>query len=507
MATPASSALSEVDGCFTRHVTGGAAPSAVWGIFDRNGLVHSGSAGTLTDGQAPGADTAYRIASCTKSFTAAALLSLRDEGRVNLDAPITAFVPSFSAVTLPSVDSPTPTIRMLLTMSAGLPTDDPWADRMEAMTVTELDGLLESGLSFDSIPGTQFAYSNLGYALLGRVIESASRQPYRELVSERFLQPLGLTRTGFDSDLPAADRVAIGTRRTPAIPGASGQTATSGAPWQPLPNSSPGVFSPIGGLFSTVRDLSTWARWLSAAFDETSSLGSTPSEPLSRASRRELQQLQRFSPRRGAHPTGYGFGLFVEHYPDHGPVISHSGGYPGFSAHMRWSPRTGLGIVAFENATSSRVSVPTSEAFDALLAASGGQSKPVIWSATRSAQQQITRLIHTWSDVTAHQLFAVNVPFDDSWEHRRSAIAAAIEEIGGLEADSPQNDRVPSRPDDERTGPDEESAAPSHLAWRIPGRAEHLRVEIQLNPENPPRVQTLKVTTEKAEKAEKAEPE
>ena len=86
--------------------------------------------------------TAYRIASCTKSFTAAAVLSLRDDGLLQLGDPITRFVPEFSGVTLPTADSPVPTIGMLLTMSAGFPTDDPWADRQEAMTDDQFTALL-----------------------------------------------------------------------------------------------------------------------------------------------------------------------------------------------------------------------------------------------------------------------------------------------------------------------------------------------------------------------------
>ena len=197
---------------FSEHHARGASPSVVWAVFDRTSLLHTDARGVLADGSIPGPDTAYRIASCTKSFTAAAILALRDEGRIGLDDPITRFVPAFSSVTLPTSDSPVPTIRMLLTMSGGLPTDDPWGDRQEAISDAELDALLHRGLSFDSIPGTRFAYSNLGYALLGRVISQASGIEYREFITHRFLTPLGLQQTGFDSTVPARAGVALGAR-------------------------------------------------------------------------------------------------------------------------------------------------------------------------------------------------------------------------------------------------------------------------------------------------------
>src|SRR5690606_38423635 len=119
------------------------------------------------------------------------------------------------------------------------------------------------------------------------------------------------------------------------------------------------------GLFSTVTDLARWAGWLASAF------AGDDSSILSAASRRELQQPHRLippeMPHHVGHPAGYGFGLFVDHYADLGPVISHSGGYPGFSAHMRWSQREGVGVIAFVNATFLRVPLTTSAAFDGLL--------------------------------------------------------------------------------------------------------------------------------------------
>lgn len=483
----ATAVLDAVDGAFVEHHARGAAPSAVWGVFDRQGLVRVGSCGELGDGTIPGPDTAYRIASCTKSFTATAVLALRDAGELNLDEPITRFVPDFSSVVLPSDDAPTPTIRMLLTMSAGLPTDDPWADRLEGISTDDLDSILRRGLSFESVPGTRFAYSNLGYALLGRVIEQAGGRPYRELVRELILEPLGLTGTGFDSSVAAGCGVANGN-------------SWRGGRWHTLPFSLPGAFSPIGGLFSTITDLSRWARWLAEAFDLSAS--DQGQAPLSRASRREMQQAQRFVPNLTQHPTGYGFGLFVEHYLRGHTVISHSGGYPGFSSHLRWSSTSGLGVVAFENASYSRVSVPATEAFD-LLNGSLLPNTPHVWAATRSAQAAVTALIREWSDGAAGRLFADNVPLDESFVRRRRSIARALTEIGGLDPVSvptlAQHRAATAHSNAATTaiGREEQSTGPAHLVWYLPGRAGRLRVEILLNPENPPRVQTLKVSPDR----------
>lgn len=477
-------ALDAVDAVFGEHFARGAAPSLAWGTFDRTGLVHFGSAGASPGGVRPSPDTAYRIASCTKSFTAAAVLALRDRGALALDDPITRYVPALSSVRLPQWDSAVPTVRMLLTMSGGLPTDDPWADRQEALGSAEFDDMLRRGVTFESTPGTRFAYSNLGYALLGRVVEQASGSAYRDLITELFLEPLGLTGTGFDASVAATGGVSPGTR-----------WLDSG--WQVLPFSGPGQFSPIGGLFSTVSDLSRWAAWLADAFDESVSDESTADArigTLSRASRREMQQQYRFVPTLPQHPTGYGFGLFVEQYPN-GPVVSHSGGYPGFSAHMRWSAAGGHGVVAFGNATHSRLSAATTRAFD-LLEAAAPHAPARVLPATRSAAGILTGLIHTWDDEAAHALFAGNVQLDESIERRRAVIAAAVSAVGGLAAPLTPTDAPPTDATATAIGPHERSASPAHLVWHIPGAAGRLRVEIRMTPEYPPRVQTFTVSAD-----------
>ena len=445
----------------------GHAPSAVWGVFDRSGLVATGSTGTLPDGATPTEHTAYRIASCTKSFVGASVLALRDAGELSLDDPITRYVPAFTAVTLPSTDSPTPTLRMLLTMSAGLPTDNPWGDRQESMTNDELDALLRAGLTFETVPGTVFAYSNLGFALVGRAIEAVAGASFIDFVTERFIRPLGLTGTGFDSTVPASGGVAVGTRWLDDH-------------WEPLPFSGPGAFSPIGGLFSTITDLTTWAGWLASAFDPNE----TADDLLSRSSRRELQQVQRFVSEPG-HPGGYGFGLHTNHHPDGDAITSHSGGYPGFSAHMRWSQTSGVGLVAFENATGSRVPLAVTEVLDHLVSSRKPKSIERVLPAVREAQQAATALIRNWSDEAADRLFSENVAMDDSYDRRRATIAKVVTRIGGLD------ESAAPRPQDER------SQSPSHLVWFIPGKAGRLRAELQLTPENPPRVQSLQVTLDR----------
>ena len=111
------------------HQRGGQ-PGMAYGIVAGGRLVHAGGFGARwLGGPAPGAGTVFRIASMTKSFTAAAVLALRDDGRLRLDDLAEKFVPELRGLALPSPDSPRVSVRHLLTMTAGFPTDDPWGDR------------------------------------------------------------------------------------------------------------------------------------------------------------------------------------------------------------------------------------------------------------------------------------------------------------------------------------------------------------------------------------------
>jgi CubicO group peptidase (beta-lactamase class C family) len=480
--------LAEVDGLFRERVERRTAPSTVWGVFDRGGLLASGGHGDRGDGRPPDEHTVYRIASCTKSVTAATLLALVAEGRVQLDVPVTDFVPAFADVTLPTPDSPVPTLRMLLTMAAGFPTDDPWADRQESISDAEFDAVLRDGLLFDSVPGTRFAYSNLGYALLGRVIAEVAGAPYPEVAAATVLRPLGLDDTVFRA---AESRGFVVT----------GVRPDAGA-WEPLPLTGPGAFSPIGGLFSTVSDLARWGRHLASAFaagpDEQPEPG-----PLSPADRRLMQQAMRVVPPSvvptSARATAYGFGLFVEQDPRFGELVSHSGGYPGFSAHMRWSVRDGVGVVAFENATQAKVSAAADHALDLVLTGRAHETPTPVpgpaagavpgtgrtTAATRAAQTAVSRLLAAWSDDLADAVCTPNVSSDVPYERRRRAIAEAVATVGADVTADPVA---------------EQSFAPSHLRWWLPGTAGRLRVEIRLAPLASGRVQTLNVTAEPNER-------
>jgi D-alanyl-D-alanine-carboxypeptidase/D-alanyl-D-alanine-endopeptidase len=294
------------------------------------------------------------------------------------------------------------------------------------------------------------------------VLERVSGRRYIDLVREDVLAPLGLTGIGYDRRVEAPGGIATGFARF-------------GGRWEPQPFAEPGAFSPIGGVFATPRALAAWAAWSADAWRPDAS-----DAVLAAASRRDAQ-----TPRIPIEGAGsYGYGLFVDEHPRHGRLVSHSGGYPGYGAHMRWHAATGLGVVVLENARYSGAAVPAAKALELVLdQVATPEAVPDVWPETFAARERIERLLRHWDDATAEALFAENIVLDESLERRRATIDALTARIG-LAQETPV---LPI----EQAAPS--SVTPAHLAWTVPGTTGALRVEIRLTPELHPTVQTLAV--------------
>jgi CubicO group peptidase (beta-lactamase class C family) len=452
----------------------GTQPGLAYGIVDAGRLVHAGGFGEQwLGGPAPGAGTVFRIASMTKSFTAAAVLALRDAGQLALDDLAEEFVPELRGLALPTPDSPRVSIRHLLTMTAGFPTDDPWGDRQQGLPLAGFSTLLASGLSFAWAPGTRFEYSNLGYAILGRVIAAVSGRAYPDFVRGRFLGPLGLARSGFEAAEFDPAHLARGYRHGPGG-------------WEELTPDGCGAFAPMGGVFSCVADLARWVGGFVGAFPPGEP-GAGGAHPLARATRREMQLPQvGLSPPAAARlpgdpaaggPESYGFGLFVEEHPVHGRIVGHSGGYPGFGSNMSWHPGTGIGVVVLANGTYAPAPLLAARLLDAVI----GQAPPARaaagpWPATLAAQREANKLLHHWSDARADRLFSENVALDEPYPDRRQRIGLVRERIGVFAEDR-------KRPP--------EFDSPAHCRWWLRGDHGTVQAEIKLTPERDPRVQSL----------------
>ena len=148
----------------------------------------------------------------TKAFTALTLLHLRDQGKVALQANAEDYIPEMRGWHYPTTDSPKIRVIDILGHTPGFVTDDPWGDRQTPIPESEFTAMLRKGIAFDHAPETAFSYSNLGFALVGRVIQNVERRPYSAVAGDLLLKPLGMTASGFNIANSPPERRAIGYR-------------------------------------------------------------------------------------------------------------------------------------------------------------------------------------------------------------------------------------------------------------------------------------------------------
>lgn len=409
-------------------------PSVVWGIVADGRLAHVGAAGSLHDGTAPTDRTVYRIASMTKSFTAAAILTLRDEGIMSLDDAIVDHAPELAAVASIEPGAATIRIRDLLSMSAGFATDDAWADRHLDITDDELDHAISAGLLFAGRPGDTYEYSNLGFGLLGRVVQRATGRRVQDLISERLVAPLGMVGTTWVQ--PQHDDWARPFCQIDDLAVADG------------PPLGDGGLGPMGGLWTTLADLARWVAWLDDAHRVEGS-----DDVLSRASRREMQQMHRFGGlEEHAGRTiaaGYGFGLDVHDDQRIGRSISHGGGLPGYGSTMRWLPGRRFGIIAFANITYAPMTTMGLAMIEVLADHDALPDRATVdGTLVHQLGAQLIELLGDWDDRTADRLFTDNVAQDDTYDRRRVEAQGWVDACGGqlvvrsFDVESPTSGRV-----------------------------------------------------------------
>lgn len=263
-------------------------------------------------------DTPFEIGSITKQFTAAAIVQLQEAGKLQLDDPLARYLPHAPHASEVS-------LRQLLTHTSGL---HDYFDGPEA----EVDDLVTRPIDFEHLiariadqpldfpPGTRWSYSNTGYALLGKVIETVSGERYRDYLQRHMLAPLGMTHTFTLADNDRLAGMAVGyrheqgaLRRSPYF-----HTDWSGA---------------AGFLVSTLDDLARWDAGLS---------GGKVVSPAGYA-----QMKTSFATADGK-PVGYGLGLFVDSVYGQARV-GHTGGSQGFTTADEYFPDLGLRILAFSN--------------------------------------------------------------------------------------------------------------------------------------------------------------
>lgn len=336
----------EIRANYDRARTEAHVPGTVYGVVKDGKLVLVEGLGVRdTDSNKPvDADTRFRIASMSKAFTALAILHLRDEGKLTLDAPASRYVPELADWKLPTADSRPITVADLLHHGAGLATDDPWGDRQQVLAEGEFTALIASGMDFANAPGVRMEYSNYGYALLGRIVSNVSGRRYQDYIRETIMLPLGMTSTSYDIFASPVESRALGYRWQDDA-------------WVREPDMRDGAFGAMGGVETTAKDYAKWVAFLLSAWPARDG----PDEgPVKRATVRDLVSAINHMPaidraKELGEPCrqsiGYAAGLRVISDCELGRVLTHGGGYPGYGSNMLLLPEAGVGAFVFSNKT------------------------------------------------------------------------------------------------------------------------------------------------------------
>jgi CubicO group peptidase (beta-lactamase class C family) len=403
-------------------------PGIAWGVVKRGeGLVHFGYAGVADAGsrRPVTATTRFRIASMTKAFTALTIEQLAAEGRLRLDDKVVTHVPELKGW------GDHLTITDLLHHMGGFVTDDPWGDRQTPLPEGDFTTLLKAGVPFTRATGLTHEYSNLGYAILGRVITNVSGRPFEAEIARRHFVPLGMASTGFNlADVPAAEM-------------ATGWRWEDGG-WKREPDMGPGAFGAMGGVITTVPD---YARWIDHLLSAWPAAAPGTAEAPARATIRALARGEG-SPRRMARPGDkaaapcavavvYGGGLRIGDDCDLGRVAFHGGGYPGYGSHMIIAPDRGWGVFVFTNHTYAG---PSDLAWAAMLAIEQAGLMPAdtlpLSAALKTAAGFAERALARGTVAGEPALLAANMLMDRDTAHRAADIASVKAQAGACGAPS-----------------------------------------------------------------------
>jgi D-alanyl-D-alanine carboxypeptidase len=285
-------------------------------------------------------DTRFRIASITKSFTAAAIMQLRDAGKLRLDDPVRQSVPWFD---LRYEGAPEITIRHLLTHTSGLPRDASiahWTDNVFQSWDEVIRTTRERRPTMP--PEQDFSYSNLGYSLLGAVIENVSGEDWEGYIQRHILDPLGMNNTVVALRGHEAD-VATGYLRY------GDDYSRQAAPFAETRG-----FSASASMASSIRDLAKYAHF-------HLSLGETP--VLSGHSLREMHRVHWLE---RDWQSGYGLGLRV-HRVNEWEISGHGGGYKGYITYFSVCRAHQTAIIALTNAIDGLPTAVTAQGYKLIL--------------------------------------------------------------------------------------------------------------------------------------------
>ena len=449
-------------------------PSLIYGLVVDGELIDSNGFGNihLDPEVAVTTKSLFRIASMTKSITAMAVIKLRDDGKLRLDDPVYQYVPELKTTDLLTNDAPLITIRHLLTQDVGMPEDDPWADRLLSQSENEFLALFKKGFYLSNPPGTIWEYTNLAYAILGRIITVVSNVPYQEYIKKEILHPLGMTNTIWEYDEASPDLLAHGY----------GWDEHDYFQEDLLHD---GAFGAMGGLISSIEDFSKYVAYHLQAWPARND---PEYGPLRRSSLREMQhpwnfiELNTYTHRPCPFTCAYCYGLVWSKNNDTVISVNHTGGLPGFGSNWMILPEHGVGLISFANITYADLCRINTIIMDKIvtLADLKPRQLPISKYLTERKEQIIKILLEKkWNsfDPDMSWIFSTNFFLDELLELRETASDALINQAGKIIS---IGEIIPK----------------NQLRGRFEIKGEHATIQVafSLTPENPPLIQELQLS-------------
>lgn len=403
-------------------------PGIAYGIVVDNELVLSAATGLINieKGSPVTPLSSFRIASMTKSFTAMAIMKLKDEGKLTLHDPVSKYIPEMSTLEYLTKDAPIIDIENLLTMTAGFPEDNPWGDRQLEEPDQMLINLISGGVSFSNASSYEFEYSNTGYALLGNIVSRISGISFQDYITQNVLEPLGMEQTYWEYDSVPLGQLAIGYR-------------WEDKQWKLEPLLHDGAFGAMGGLITSIEDFSKYVSFHLSAWPPRSD---EDNGPVKRSSLREMQTAQFSSLYAKARDfngdpcaiiSGYGYGLGIAEYCNDLKQVGHGGALPGFGSNYVFYPEYGIGIMAFCNLTYTSP-WPYRDIGKLLFETLELEPRKLpISNILAERKEQIVQLIQDWNTELEAKILAENFYLDKSREDRLTERNDVLQKAGPIE--------------------------------------------------------------------------
>lgn len=338
------------------------------------------------------ADSVYRVGSISKLFTDIAIMRLVERGMLDLDAPITDYLPAFQ----PENPYQTPiTLRQLMSHRSGLVRESPvgnYFDPSEPSLAETVDSLNQTRLVYP--PETKTKYSNAALAVVGAVLEAQIESSHPAWVQQEILQPLGMEHSGFELTEILAEHASVGWMHT-----------YDGRRFQAL--SFLLGTGPAGNMFSSVNDLAKFIEVL-LANDEDLADEDLAERLLAPDSLHTMTSVSD-SVGESAGKQGFGLGFYVDQFAGH-KRIGHGGAVYGFSTQLTLLPEKKLGVVAVANLDGSNGVVKrlVDHALRLMLAVQAGERLPSYERTTNIPPNRAAELVGRYQLVEGEEVVTVN---------------------------------------------------------------------------------------------------